>query len=195
MRFDIIITGPYGIGKSTVARLVADRLGWQCCSLDDIDVYWGYLKEMDDFNSDIEDNIKKLDMHSPEWQPYHAWVIESCLTRYSPNQNCVYDLGGTYTVFSDKQIAKQVEQVLSLYPNRVLLLPAQDADESLKFLLKHRKRKPTACFISEERLTAIHNYVLSSETIYSLTTVVIFTKGKSPKDICHEILSHIQVTV
>ena len=44
MNSTIILIGPLGAGKSTVGRLLADKLGLPQCSLDE--VRWAYFEEL-----------------------------------------------------------------------------------------------------------------------------------------------------
>lgn len=89
--------------------------------------------------------------------------------------------------------AEKVRQIFSIFPNRVLLLPSTDREESVQVLLElNRKYKLTLLTTSSEAIKDIHNYVLNSNTVYSLATIVIYTKGKSIESICSEVLANIQ---
>ena len=55
MLTDVILIGPYGAGKSTLGKLITDRLKWHYYALDNEGYH--YLKEMEEYNSDIANQM------------------------------------------------------------------------------------------------------------------------------------------
>jgi shikimate kinase len=127
----LILIGPMMAGKSTVAELLAARLGLPRCVLDD--VRWDYYKEA----GYDEDEVRAI--HEQEGtlgilkyvKPFEAALVERALPDYPGH---VIDFGAGHSVYEDEALFARVEKALAPYPNVFLLLPSPDEEESIKVL-------------------------------------------------------------
>jgi shikimate kinase len=183
MPSDIILIGPIRVGKSTVGKHLATRLGLPQCSMDTR--RWGYYKEID-----YDENLaqQKLDTGGfwemyQYWKPFEAYAVERLL---SECHNCVIDFGGGHSVYEDPVLFNKVQQVLAPYPNVVLLLPSPDLEESVQILNEHTGYLPEHGFnINEHFIKHPSNYHLAKFTVY--------TKTKTVEDTCDEILGLVNI--
>jgi shikimate kinase len=135
MYTDIILIGPYGAGKSTLAELIADRLKWRYYALDEEGYH--YLKEMKEYNIDIANKMFKWTLSSPNWQKYNIYLVERFLLKHGESgENCVLELGAGHSVYQDSIFLTRAKEILAPYPNVVLIRPSENIEESLQLLLK-----------------------------------------------------------
>jgi adenylate kinase family enzyme len=138
MRTEIVLIGPVRTGKSTLGRLLAEKLGLPQVSLDVLREQ--YYQEIG-FDPLLAKEIRQKGgflalMFYRELFAAHA--VERILGEH---HDCVIDFGaGIYE--SDEMFAR-VKKALSEFVNVVLLLPSPDIDESLR-ILKERDSNPPA---------------------------------------------------
>jgi len=191
MRPDIILIGPFGAGKSTLAKHLVRRLGWSCRSLDE--GYYRYLRQIEGFNDEIENQIYTWELTSPQRQPYNAYAVERFLLEHSnPDERYVLEFGAGHSVYEDREHLNRVKQILAPYPNLVLILPSPDHEESVQILLDQiRQHRLKGRNMSDERICNINRYIVEHHSNYELAKITVYTKGRSPKEtseeICHRI--------
>lgn len=177
MYTDIILIGPIGAGKSTLGKLLSERLALPQCSMDD--VRWDYYKEIG-YDENIakqkaEQNFWELYQY---WKPFEAHAVERLL---SERHNCVIDFGAGHSVYEDDYLFNHIRQLLAPYKNIVLLLPSPDLDESIELLNAQneflRNMKPN-----------LNDHFIKHHSNYDLAKFVVYTKGKTPEETCDEIL-------
>lgn len=186
----IILTGPFGIGKSEIAKFLATTIGWPHYSLDES--YWSLL---DAYPPEELREIQSLPITSPQRQPYHPIAIDTFLSKHSdPNINCIFDFGFVHTVLHDEDHIEQTKSTFAKFQNVILLVPTEDRQESLNLMVslnrKYAQYKPTIYHYSNEILLEYHKYVINCDAVWSLAKIVIYTDGKSLSEISDEILQH-----
>ncbi len=178
MKNNIILIGPVGAGKTTVSALLSQELGLNKSSLDDI--RWDIYKEKD-YDFELANKIMKdegfLGLYK-YWKPFEAYSIKRVLEIY-PNH--IIDFGAGHSVYESKELFHKVKEVLEPYPNVVLLLPSDDKEESLEIL---KKRRPDFKF---------HHLFVNNSSNDKLAKITVYTKGKTPKDTCGEIIRRIEI--
>jgi len=183
----IILIGPLGIGKSTVGRLLAKKLGLPQCSLDD--VRWGYFEEID-YDKELAARLFQTGKDIPEKlsysKPFEVHAIERALADYSQS---IIDFGASNSVYEEEALLTRVEEALAPYPNVILLLPSADLDESAQILSARLTQivKAKGEEINHE-LFELNEYFIKHPSNHRLAKSVIYTKGKTLEEICDEIL-------
>ena len=181
MRTDIVLIGPVRTGKSTLGRLLAERLGLPQVSLD-------VLREQYYQEIGFDPILAKEIRHKGGFlalvyyrELFAAYAVERMLSEHS---HCVFDFGaGIYE--SDEMFAR-VQKALADYANVVLVLPSPDIEESLR-ILPERDTNPPADLTFD-----INAHFLRHHTYYDLARITVYTRGKTPEETCQEILERVK---
>jgi shikimate kinase len=190
MTSSIILIGPYGIGKGTLAELLSQKLGWSRYSLDDKGEC--YLKERPDYE-DLQGKRNDWGLLSPEWQQYDAYVVGRSVTEISKSEeNRVIDSGAGHSVYEDEEILARVQQILDPH-NVVLILPSRDNEESLGILLERTRKRGKLAAYSDEQINEFNRRFIQCNSNYILADLIVYTKGKSPEETCEEILRELSI--
>jgi shikimate kinase len=184
---DIILVGPYGAGKSTIASLISQKLGWSWCSLDN--EYYRYLQQMEGVNINLVNEMNTWELISPKWEPYDTYVIERFLLEHSSaDGSSVLEFGAGHSVYESREFFDHIQQILSPYPNIVLLLPSPNLQESLQILLDRiRNHGLKGRNLSDEQINRTNKYIIEHHSNYDLAKIVVYTRGKLPDETSEEI--------
>jgi shikimate kinase len=179
---DVILIGPMHAGKSTLGRLLAERLGLPQVSMDD--VRWAYYKEIgyDEKRSEelrAEGGFLAVYRY---WKPFEAYAVERLLAEH---RNCVIDFGAGHSVYEDDAQFARIQQILAPYENVVLVLPSPDPEESVQILYERGGRPGEGEFDFTEHFVKHHSN-------HDLARHVVYTQGKSPEETCEEIMCRIR---
>ena len=187
MKSTLILIGPLGAGKSTVGHLLAEMLGLPECSVDD--VRWKYYEEIG-YDKALASKIAASDQGIRAQlrysEPFDAHAIERIL---ADHRNGVIDFGASNSVYENKLLFNRVKNILDPYPNVILLLPSSDLDESVEILNTRLTRMLKAK--GEEmnhELLDLNEHFIKHPSSHQLAKIVIYTKDKTPQEICNEIL-------
>lgn len=175
---DIILIGPIGTGKSTLSKLLAEKLGLPRRSMDDL--RWDYYKEIG-FDETVQKRIGDQEGFPGVyryWKPFEAHAVERLLAEH---HHCVIDFGGGHSVYEDEALFARIQQIMAPYPNVVLILPSPDLDESVQ-ILKERNGDGVADGFD------FHEHFVKHHSNHDLAKFVVYTKGKSPEETRDEIL-------
>lgn len=183
----ILLIGPLGVGKSTVGRLLAEKLGLPQCSVDR--VRWQYYAEIG-YDSALAAQIAQSEQgirgQLRYCEAFDAHTIERVLAEHTPG---VIDFGASNAVYDDSSLLARVEKLLTPYPHVILLLPSPDLDESAA-LLKTRLTEMLQAKgeAASQELFDLNDYFIRHPSSHRLAKFVLYTKGKTPEEICDEIL-------
>lgn len=180
---DIILIGPIRTGKSTVGKLLAEKLGLPQCSMDEL--RWGYYKEID-YDEELAQQIKEkagfLGLYT-YWKPFEAYAVERLLSEHS---NWVIDFGGGHSVYEDNKLFHRVEEILKPYKNIVLILPSPDLEESIQIL-----NERNGGIVSNK--VDFNEHFVKHHSNHALAKFVVYTKDKSPEETGDEILNIVKL--
>lgn len=179
IKSDIILIGPVRAGKSTLGKLLSERLGRPQVALDDL--RWKYYREIG-YDDKLAKTIRQqggLLALVLYWQLFDAYAIERILAEH---HDCIFDFGaGAVTLESHENLAR-VRLTLAPYPNDVLVLPSPDTEETLE-ILKARDVPPPADLIFD-----FNRHFLERGFYQGLARHTVYTRGKLPEETRDEIL-------
>ncbi|OAB36685.1 hypothetical protein PMSD_10165 [Paenibacillus macquariensis subsp. defensor] len=170
---NIILIGPIGTGKSTLADIISTRLEYPRCCVDD--VRWKFYEELG-YSKDKERVIRSnfgFEGVYKYWKPFEAHAVVRIFQEYKDH---VIDFGGGHSVYEDPTLFSIVENVLHGEKNIFLILPSQDQAESLRIL-------------NERESLDINTHFVEHESNYILAKHIIYTKDKTPHESAEEIIT------
>jgi hypothetical protein len=181
MRDEIVLIGPFGAGKSTQGRLLAERLELPQCSMDEL--RWSYY-----IAAGYDDDLARRTWEAGGfmalyryWKPYEIDSLERLLAEHD---DCIFDLGAGHSVYEHSAFFERAARVLAPFRHVVLLLPSPDEARSIEQL---RERDTTEI---DSPFDFVTHFVRHSSNI-ALAKYVVYTEDKTPQETCDEILSHI----
>ncbi|MBC8233896.1 shikimate kinase [bacterium] len=179
MRSEIILIGPMGAGKSTLGKLISEKLGLPQCPMDKY--RWDYYSEIG-YDHDKAKQIGEKEGFVGVyryWKPFEAYAVERLLSEHA---NCVIDFGAGHSVFEDDALFERVQKALAPYENVVLVLPSPDLDESIQILHERQNTEPGEGF-------DLNAHFVKHHSNHDLAKHVVYTKGKTTWETCDEILA------
>jgi shikimate kinase len=179
MMSTIILIGPAGVGKTTTAQLLAERLSLPYLALDEL--RWSYFQEIG-FDRERQQQIGATQGIAgvlAYWEPFEVHALERVL---ADHQAGVLDVGGGYTIASDPALTDRIRRTLAPYPYVFLLLPTPALDESIRILADR-----TAGLLPDA--FPLREHVERHFRTQDLAKHVVYTNNKIPQAICEEILA------
>jgi shikimate kinase len=172
---NIILIGPIGTGKSTLADIISTKLSYPRCCVDD--VRWDYYQKLG-YSKEKEQALRAVSFEEvyKYWKPFEAQTIIQILKDY---QNHVIDFGGGHSVYEDEQLFSEVANAMLQESNVFLILPSEDKEESLRIL-------------DEREKLAINAHFIEHKSNYELAKHIVYTKGKTPLETAEEIIQLIK---
>jgi shikimate kinase len=190
MNATIVLIGPMCAGKSSTARLLAERFGLKCIELDEL--RWGYYREIgydEEMAALLKSSKAGLLERASYWKPFEAYAVERVVQDY---KNCVLDFGAGNAVFEDEALFTRVQQALAPVEHVILLLPSPDLDASTA-VVNTRFAKllaEVAGTVNPEALL-LNEHFVKHPSSRRLAKMVIYTEDKTPKEVCDEIMKRI----
>ncbi len=184
MRKEVILIGPMGVGKTTLATLLSEKLQVQSIGLDEIRWYYYYkqgysvayaqaLRQQKGFRKGLY----------AYWKPFEADSVVAMLADF---QGCVFHFGAGQSVYEDPALFAKVQDALKDCAHVVLLVPAKDHCESLEYLVnrfKARGHTPDADMVE------MLKHFIEHPSNWTLAKHIVFIKDKSLEIICEEVLA------
>ena len=182
MNSEIILIGPIGSGKTTIAELLYERTMLPHRSMDLL--RWKYFEEIGYDRHAASEHYARGGFWGlyRYWKPFEVYAVKRMLEDF---QECIFDLGGSQTVYEDEKLFDQVQEALKPYPHIVLLMPTPDQDESIQ-LLHSRNRYATT------DQWAVNEHLVQHHSNYDLAKHIVYTNGKTPEDTSAEVLQWVR---
>ena len=173
----IILIGPIGAGKTTIGKLLAEKLSIPFYSLDEEGKQYtaslGYSDEQ-------YDHTKEQEGPFPAYEYARGFFDEALVRFLDAHDDGVFDLGGGHPVVPDEQKQQRINALLKPYSNIILLMPMENLDESLTILRKRNE-------ITDE-IPDFNALYFKDRTFWDLAKFVVYTEGKTPEETCGEVL-------
>lgn len=162
----IILIGPMGTGKSTVAKLLKNKIeGIDRISLDDRERLKILYKKKRKFG-----NFKNFE-----------FVLTGTVLS-SLNKAYIIDFGAGHSIYEDEILRSQMKKMCTQFKNIILLLPSKDKAKSREILAERRKIK----LGSHKDQDNWH--FITAENNYEIATNILYEENKTPEDISREIM-------
>jgi hypothetical protein len=140
MRKEIVLIGPVGVGKTTVSKLLSERLNIPKVTMDD--VLFGYFREVG--FDEAHWRLIREKLGGPGAYRYlkvfGSYGVKRIL---EDHRNCIFDFGGGGVMGEFPDEFEAVKTALADFKNVVLLIPTKDKAESLRLLYDRNNWKPT----------------------------------------------------
>ena len=131
MNSDIILIRPVRTGKSTIGKLLTERLGIPHVPLDGL--RWEYYKEIG-YDAELAQCIRETAGFVAlvyYWKQFDVHAVERVL---EDHRDCVFDFGAGHSIYDSQEQFARVQAAFAPYPNVVLIQPSPDHDKSIRIL-------------------------------------------------------------
>jgi len=169
----IILIGPIGVGKTTQAKLLSEKLAMPRCCYDEVKgKYWKQFGLETDTARYIEKQYGTYAMIS--YMNEFKYKTVCAIIRDFPGH--VIDFGGGAQTFDEPHQIARVCEAFKPIKNIFLLLPSDDLETNIRTLPGIKEDYPINAYL----ILHPSNSLLAKYTIYTL--------NKSREQICEEIL-------
>lgn len=190
MNTTIVMIGPMCAGKSSTARLLAERLGNPYVELDEL--RWAYYRELDAYEELVallkSGEIGLLEQYN-YWKPFEAHAVERVVPEYP---NCVLDFGAGHGVYEDEALLARVQHALSSVAHVILLLPSPDVAEATAVLNARFAQllQEVAGTVNPDALQ-LNEHFVKHPSSRRLATQIVYTGDLMPEAVAEMILQKI----
>ena len=164
----IILIGPMGSGKSTIASLLCRKCNMPHISLDN--------------RNQLADLYEQRHKYA-NFKEFEFFLTGTVLTNLS--EPTIIDFGAGHSVYENASLFLEMKSLLSKFSNVILLIPSADKEESLAILNARKGISPG----SKEYYDNKHFVAIPCN--YELATFTEYTKNKDQEQISDEIINHI----
>lgn len=164
----IILIGPMGSGKSTIANLLCKHFNMLHVSLDNREQLSSLYKKEESFTA---------------FKEFEFFLTGMVLTNLPAP--AIIDFGAGHSVYEDEIMFLEMKSLISKFSNIILLIPSEDKEESVA-ILNERKG-----ILSGSKKDLDNRHFVNVSCNYELATIIEYTKDKTPEQIANEIINQI----
>ncbi len=174
----IILIGPIGAGKTTVGKLLADKLSLPFYSLDE--EARQYTEPLG-YSDDQYDRIKK-EKDLPAAYEYARDFFDEAVVQFLKTHDAgVFDFGGGHPVVPDPLKRQRIHKALEPYNQIFLLMPTPHVEESLGILRERNE-------LAEDEFD-FNSLYFKERTFWDIAKHIVYTQGKTPEQTAAEIVT------
>ncbi|HEV8635000.1 MAG TPA: hypothetical protein VG370_12260, partial [Chloroflexota bacterium] len=179
-RHEVVLIGPMGAGKSTLAALLAARLGLPCVVADFLS--GGYYRGLGYDEAWVRRTIgRDFRAVMAYRRPFEARLVEWLVAQHT---GCVFDFGAGHVQHDDPVLADRVGRALAPFADVVLVVPSPDRGESIRVL---RERRAPLVFDGFD----LDAYAWDHPSYWRLATRTVYTAGRTPQECVHELVAQV----
>ncbi|EWZ32913.1 uncharacterized protein FOBCDRAFT_232155 [Fusarium oxysporum Fo47] len=182
----IILIGPEGAGKSTIGKVLSEKLNRELYSLD------RHRKELyAPFDYDDARANKLYEQEGVEallkyWKYFeYRAVVDILQNALKPGDRFygkILDFGAGHSIFENKEELDRVAELISSYKAVFLILPCEDTNEALRIMEERRGHE-----------LSYNRHFLNHPSNKMLAKAAVYTNDKSPERSTDEILEYLDV--
>ncbi|KAJ4050719.1 hypothetical protein NW761_005516 [Fusarium oxysporum] len=182
----IILIGPEGAGKTTIGKVLSEKLNRELFSLD------RHRKELyAPFNYDDSHANKLYEQEGVEallkyWKYFeYRAVVDILKNSLKPGDRFygkILDFGAGHSIFENKEELDHVAELISPYKGVFLILPCEGTNEALWIMEERRGHK-----------LSYNQHFLNHPSNRTLAKHIVYTKDISPEWSAAEILEYLDV--
>ncbi len=192
----IVLIGPTGVGKSAVAKVLADLLDWELVELDDLRAAWYPEFGLDPAGERDAWERGGLPELVATWKPYELQSVQRVM-REHPSRT-VIAFGGGQSVYVDDAMIAEAREALAAASRVILLVPSEHPDESMRILLDRLREIPYVAGQPDREaflraFAPILKMQLQSESNCLLATEIIITGHSTPAELAHHIATTMEL--
>ena len=170
MNKTIVLTGPIGVGKSTLADLLGADLRLPVCKYDEIKDKYRYKIGL---SREKALEINKNEGAYPMIQymnEYKSQILEPIIRDHPKH---IIDLGAGAHSFDELHQIERAKKAFNLVDEVVLLMPSRDLEINIKSLPGFKEN------------WEVNTYLIMHPTNNMFATKTIYTHGKTPEEVLH----------
>ena len=165
----IILIGPMGSGKSSVAKKLSEKTGIERLSLD---------------NREQLKNIYEKEKEFNHFKEFELYLTTKTLTDLKDPK--IIDFGAGHSIYEDEKMYSLAKNLISNFKNVVLLIPSEDKEESISILNERKGIRPGSNDDETNRL------FVGLPNNHEITKYTIYTKDKTPEEISDDLIKIIK---
>jgi cytidylate kinase len=186
MKLPIVIIGPMCSGKTTIAKLLAERLAVPRYSLDSLRWYY-YAKNHMDLIKD--EKLKSGDFENllKFRKPYDLYTIENVLKEF---RDGILEFGASHSFWEEEKKLEKVKKMIKNINKVILLLPTEDNKANIKILNDRLTQRNKEKDIEEIKKVNEKMILCGSNT--KLANLIVYTEGMNPDQVVSYLVSKIK---
>ena len=176
MKSSIVLTGPIGVGKSTQAKRLSEKLGCPICVYDE--VKQGYRDKVG-LSREKAHVIFAEDGLYAMLQYMNEFKSETLEPMMDDHPGHIIDLGAGAHAFDEPHQIERARKAFSSAGDVILLLPSDDLETNINYLPGIKKN------------FEINTFLMMHPTNTLLATKTVYTLNKTPEEVLQNILDSI----
>ncbi|MEE9343111.1 MAG: hypothetical protein V3V12_05735 [Gammaproteobacteria bacterium] len=176
MNNSIVITGPFGVGKTTQAKLLGEKLDMPVCVYDAVKDNYRYkigLSREKALSINADEGIYAMLVYMNE---YKSKILQPII---DDHPNHIIDLGAAAHSFDEPEQVERARQAFMEVKDVILLMPSKDLGTSINSLPGIRENFD------------LNTFLIMHPTNEMFATKTVYTYGKTREEVLSDTLSAI----